>query len=128
MIDVGAAIDEQGCDIVVPVVDREPQYVFSVGRNRIDVRAARDQCAGRVQLAFARSEMQRRETAVRVARRENLRIEIDWRSPFDTARALGTRGNDFRCHVDVGTLRDEQPDHLGVVLRNRPHQRRRATP
>ena len=80
-----------------------------------DVRAGRDEQLRRCEIADARREHQRRVAAVR-----NRPVV------FEAGRAASTAITSLhivRPRVDVGTVRDEHLDDVGMLLRDGPHQR-----
>src|SRR2546427_12829188 len=64
MIHVGFVVDEKRSDFVIAVVDRQFQGTFSVGRNRVHIRACCDQEPCRFHVPLSDGKMQWREATV----------------------------------------------------------------
>ena len=116
LVDVGAGLDQIRGEIEVQVVDRKRQRRDALRIGEVDVRAAFHELARAIDAAFARGVQQRREAAAVHVLRPRLRQDAPLPIALETAR------------VGIGAVREQEPHHLGLALRGRPHERRLPAP
>ena len=116
LVDVGAGLDHERGEIEVQVEQRHVERRDALRILEIGIGAGRDQVPRALDAAFARGVEQRREAALVHVLRPRLGDDLALPLADDAAR------------VEVGAVRGQKLDHLGLALRRGPHQRRLAAP
>ena len=126
MVDRRPVVEQSRRQLIVAVVDRQPQRILPVTGRCIDIGARCQQVTCGRHVALPCSKKQRSEPPVRISDGRGVWLRICWLWPFATT-GVGHRIN-LRTGVEIGTVANERLDCRRVVLGHRPHQSGRPPP
>ena len=98
MVDVHMVVDQERCNFILAIENRQAQSVFSVASDGVQIRAGRNQSARDLQIAFPRGEHQRRQPSTGQLVHGMVRLGRLWRCAFKAAAMR--RRNEIRTYVD----------------------------
>ncbi len=112
LIDIRAALDELDGRIELPVVQSKHERRHAIRIGEIDIASTADERLDARDTALARRVEQRREPA----RLHDLDARLRRHPPLPVVHSA--------ARIDGRPALDQQPNHAGMLLRRRPHQRR----
>ena len=127
LVDVGLAVDQERCHVVVAVEDRQRQRGLAVAGHRVDIGAGVDEQARQLDVALARGEHQRRQPAAGELLRACVGRRRHRRAPLEPAAVGGGHVVRPRVHVRA-CARSAALAASGCRSDDRPHQRASCRP